>query len=54
MTSGLRSVVWAGLGVAALYWPNDQKTVVASGFVLAAIVSLLVLFQKFPALQKQT
>ena len=50
---GLRSFVWAGLGLAALYFTNSQQAVVASGFIIAAIVSLLVLFQKFPTLKKQ-
>ena len=50
---GLRSFVWAGLGLAALYFTNSQQSVVASGFIIAAIVSLLVLFQKFPTLKKQ-
>lgn len=48
-----RSTVWAGLGVAALYFSNAQQAVVSSGFILAAVLSLLVLFQNFQTLSKR-
>ena len=48
----MRTTVWGVLGVAALYFPGAQKNVVQAGFIIAAFASLLVLFQRFPALKK--
>lgn len=48
----MRSLAWATLGVASILMADSQKSVVASGFIIASIVSLLVLFQRFPALKK--
>lgn len=49
----MRALVWAALGGVSLLYIDAQQQVVASGFVVAAIFSLLVLFQRFPALKKQ-
>ena len=49
----LRGSVWLALTLAALIFPNSLREVITSGFVVAAIFSLLVLLQQFPALAKR-
>lgn len=49
----MRSIVWAGLTIAVLVFSNNQQTVLKIGFLIAALCSLLVLFQRFKALEKQ-
>ncbi len=49
----LRGSVWLVLAFAALAFPNDLRMVITSGFVIAAIFSLIVLLQQFPVLAKR-
>ena len=48
----MRSSFCAIIGVAMLCFADVQQAVVASGFVAGAVISFLILFQRFPTLKK--